>query len=72
MIRYLGTEDTMIDPKETILDWTANFKDQIYVNNESHLKLVEEQGLGHAVSPGEVQMMKKFFHDPEYITQIDP
>jgi hypothetical protein len=72
MIRYLGTEDDVINPKDAIADWTADNKNFTHLSNESHLKLVEEQGLGHHVSPGEKEMMKKFFHDPEYITQIHP
>jgi len=71
MIRYLGTEDTMIDPAGAIADWKANNVNFTHVGNESHLKMVEETGMGHEVTTNEKQMMK-FFHDPEFVTKIHP
>lgn len=64
MIRYLGTEDDVIPPDGAIANWEADYKNSTYKENESYLKMVEEKGLGHHVSPGEKKMMKKFFHDP--------
>ena len=72
MIRYLGTDDDCITPSWAIGDWTTNNKNHTHLTNESHLAMVEEKGMGHAVSPGEKEMMKAFFHDPEFVTQIHP
>ena len=52
MIRYHGSHDWVLDPTKSIDDWKERNQNHTHVNNESHLKLIEEDGMAHEYSPG--------------------